>query len=867
MKKLISIFLAMLMLVSTSAFAEFEVWPGYGTIPADVYYPPYAENQFVTNYSPWLKNFNMISQWSVEQGQMGGEAAQQIRAMDISPVNPDIMYFGTNTTGVHKSHTGGEHWYCVMNNSVGHNINAVLCDNLDENTVYCYLNRCGVFRSRNGGQSWELLVRDTDKSLEGGYGQLALDSAGNLYMGVSTGIYKLERKTNRLITLVDHSDLAGKDTAGYRDVEVSPDGQHIYAGAYTTAEHEKIKTGITISHDGGKTWKIATIEENKTYAPVEIAIFPGNSDIIYSAGTLTNTATGENDPYGLYISEDRGETWKLHYNFLYSNKEEGHAESYAAFYYLKFGPKNENGVYPLYYCARNTTYGHRVSYDYGKTFEPLFTKEDDIGRGTVRSPFDDAKIYTGWLNQDFAIHPTIPGVVWASTNGIHKFDNGKITYSNGGFSGAGVMDLAVNSEGKLLVAAMDVGLFVTESGTYGNGNYPTMKKIKTSDRSHASNLLIDPSDPDHILVFEGQANGTSGYFGVRQSFNCGWDWDPANEDSKIPTTDIIGSPGNPTVFMYDPFDPNTIYTSYCTSHDNGKTWERTSMYIMAISKKDPKKQVGISGEGKTSELHISYDGGETWKSLGSFGHTYLYSAFFDGADDNYVWYTIRNKGLFKLNVTTGESENYSGMFEYKSFQKLYQNPYNPDHMIFATYHSSGGDRKFNPKNMETRDGGKSWHPLATAGHVISAAYFIEGTTEVLLGSIAGVWIYDYGKYHEYLDSKITIEIDGQEKSFDEQPVIVNGRVMVPMRGLFEALGATVTYDDATRSIKAVKDGKYIILTIGSDKATINGKEITLEAAPYITAKSRTMVPIRFASEALDLAVGWSQAQQKVIIGS
>ncbi len=116
----------------------------------------------------------------------------------------------------------------------------------------------------------------------------------------------------------------------------------------------------------------------------------------------------------------------------------------------------------------------------------------------------------------------------------------------------------------------------------------------------------------------------------------------------------------------------------------------------------------------------------------------------------------------------------------------------------------------------------------------------------------------------FAEEEIHILIDGEEKSFDQMPVMVNDRVLVPMRGIFEALGAEVSWDDATQTASGVKDGKTVSLAIGSTNATVNGAAVTLDV-PAQLVNDRTMVPVRFISESLGTQVEWDDANQTVIV--
>lgn len=103
--------------------------------------------------------------------------------------------------------------------------------------------------------------------------------------------------------------------------------------------------------------------------------------------------------------------------------------------------------------------------------------------------------------------------------------------------------------------------------------------------------------------------------------------------------------------------------------------------------------------------------------------------------------------------------------------------------------------------------------------------------------------------------EVRVIIDGKVQSFEQSAIVLNGSTLVPMRGIFEALGAKITWKADTRTVTATKDGTNIIIQIGSKTATINGKEVTL-AAPATIVNGSTLVPLRFVSEALGSGVEW-----------
>ncbi|MBE7047459.1 MAG: hypothetical protein E7396_08645 [Ruminococcaceae bacterium] len=113
---------------------------------------------------------------------------------------------------------------------------------------------------------------------------------------------------------------------------------------------------------------------------------------------------------------------------------------------------------------------------------------------------------------------------------------------------------------------------------------------------------------------------------------------------------------------------------------------------------------------------------------------------------------------------------------------------------------------------------------------------------------------------------ISVTINQKAQSFDVMPIIENGRTLVPMRGIFEALGAEVVWDDATKTVTGTKDGTKVTLQIGNQTAKVDDKEVSLDVAAKII-EGRTMVPVRFISESLGCKVDWDDVSKTVIINS
>ncbi len=118
---------------------------------------------------------------------------------------------------------------------------------------------------------------------------------------------------------------------------------------------------------------------------------------------------------------------------------------------------------------------------------------------------------------------------------------------------------------------------------------------------------------------------------------------------------------------------------------------------------------------------------------------------------------------------------------------------------------------------------------------------------------------DYQKY-----PYIRVNIDGEQLVFDTNPQIVNGRTLVPMGTIFSTLGLTIHWDEETRTATGTSDDTTISFTIGSDQALVDGQAKTLEV-PASIINGRTMIPLRFLSEALGYNVVWVGDSNLILI--
>ena len=114
------------------------------------------------------------------------------------------------------------------------------------------------------------------------------------------------------------------------------------------------------------------------------------------------------------------------------------------------------------------------------------------------------------------------------------------------------------------------------------------------------------------------------------------------------------------------------------------------------------------------------------------------------------------------------------------------------------------------------------------------------------------------------DSEIKVIYQGKEIEFDVAPVIVEGRTLVPMRAIFERLGAGIEWDDETRTVTGTKFGVTVSIAIGSKALYVNDTEVELDVPAQIFG-NRTFLPLRAISEAFGAKVSWDDKARQVII--
>ncbi|MDD6483021.1 MAG: copper amine oxidase N-terminal domain-containing protein [Clostridiales bacterium] len=129
----------------------------------------------------------------------------------------------------------------------------------------------------------------------------------------------------------------------------------------------------------------------------------------------------------------------------------------------------------------------------------------------------------------------------------------------------------------------------------------------------------------------------------------------------------------------------------------------------------------------------------------------------------------------------------------------------------------------------------------------------------------------YFRYRTISESNASVIFNGTKMEFEQNPIMINDRLMIPMRAMFETLGKTVTWDGERLSVTASDNNKEIYIRITYPYMRVldinipeNTKTVELDVAPVLY-RGNTMVPVRAVSEAFGAEVTWDGNTNTVYI--
>ncbi|MDW7672346.1 MAG: stalk domain-containing protein [Bacillota bacterium] len=113
-------------------------------------------------------------------------------------------------------------------------------------------------------------------------------------------------------------------------------------------------------------------------------------------------------------------------------------------------------------------------------------------------------------------------------------------------------------------------------------------------------------------------------------------------------------------------------------------------------------------------------------------------------------------------------------------------------------------------------------------------------------------------------------VNGQQQQMDAQPMIFQGRTLLPIRYITEALGAAITWKGDEQKVTIIEGERVIELWVNKNMAMVNGQPVPVDAGntqvtPLIVPPGRTMLPLRFVTESLGCQLEWDGATQQITI--
>ncbi len=846
MKKLLAIILCFVLTLGCfgNVMAATKVYDLSGDLPEgdEANYKPYPIAVNATRITPWYVQYARSTKSAYDKGIRAGDGNQRIMSIGVSPVNPDHVLFGSDKSGVLRSDDGGINWELVGNNNNGWGCTDIVWSPVDENVAFCMqtgnvgasanaLEKStnttlhGVYKTVDAGKTWYQVLSATCLSDGSTTNAIQIMPSGNVYALTSVGLYKSEdggESFEKLSDVIEENSLVG--------------GLYIF-------DNEKTMLacgggGVYLSTSKGYLWK--NINGNVESSTVTcVRVDPDDENHWYACfqGIVGSS---------LYDTYDKGETWTA-VPVKNNNTQKKWVET------LHFS-KDENGNTIMLVAYNQWGAPYWYSTDKGQTWSQ---------NAFDRIPEDIFSCGNGYVCEGFAVSQADPTVVYYSFgDNVYKSTDGGRTFkwSNSGFSGINTNYVYFDPENYIWFCDVDRGLSLTDT-PYVQGTYPTVTRKQSDGYSGA--VAVDPNNRNHVFTDIKNA--------LFESTDRGDTWSAV--DGVAPSY----------LIKYHKNDSNVIYTSSHTSFDGGKIWTENVRKITAVS--NVNNDVLYSYDSKV--LYQSKDRGKTWSEYcKDIKASYVF--YPDEFDADTIWYAGYNGNVYKVvngvETVMGSSNGLSSAKGMVSIEAIAQDPKDKNHLIVGGKNTKEGVKT--PGVYETYDGGQNWIlvPGTKGTFIVNSIRFSPIAEEVYIGTCSnGLYIYDYNTFkkwyngelkvdksdeiiieNQYTDGRVRVKLNGDMIGFDSNPFVENGRTFVPMRKIFEKLGATIEWDNDTETVTATKGSDVIKLTIGSNKAIVNGVEKELDA-PAQLKNDRTMVPLRFVSESLGLKVDWSESNNLVII--
>ena len=113
---------------------------------------------------------------------------------------------------------------------------------------------------------------------------------------------------------------------------------------------------------------------------------------------------------------------------------------------------------------------------------------------------------------------------------------------------------------------------------------------------------------------------------------------------------------------------------------------------------------------------------------------------------------------------------------------------------------------------------------------------------------------------------VSVMVNNEKVEFDQNPIILEGTTLVPIRAVFEKAGALVDWDGDTRTATLTKDDYKVTITVGDSVLYKNGESVPLSVSA-IVYNDRILIPVRAIGEAMDFDINWDGFHSTVFVGT
>ena len=275
---------------------------------------------------------------------------------------------------------------------------------------------------------------------------------------------------------------------------------------------------------------------------------------------------------------------------------------------------------------------------------------------------------------------------------------------------------------------------------------------------------------------------------------------------------------------------------------------------------DFKKKV-VEEDGKCHAVIEAYESGKkVWQFTTSSGYLTELEAISEIYQDHGTAYFTAHGKLHALNIADGEPKwAYSGVggsnqICFDKYGNIYVSGYYGPNVVVL---NQKGEKLY-----IDNDGSYCWiDKLEIIDDVLHIHYLLDD-----MGNDDGVRTLDLSNIYREAqkDKEIKVTLDGNLVEFDQPPVSVDGRTLVPIRAVMEKMGGTVNWLPDTNTTEIRFDGNRMQLVLDSTTAFYNGEAYKLDVPPQ-AINNRTLMPLRFVAEKFGFYVGWDGDTKTVII--